>query len=58
MKEFKDILELAYDDTEEIKPNNEDQKWDLEKIKVAIITAFKLFMIISRWSDKKNKYSN
>ena len=48
MKEFKDILELAYDDTEEIKPNNEDQKGDLEKIKVAIITAFKLFMIISR----------
>ena len=48
IKEFQDILELFYDDTEEIKPNNEEQKGDLEKIKVAIITASKLFMIVSR----------
>ena len=40
--EFKDILELFYDDTEKIKRNNEDQKKDLEK-NVAINTASKFY---------------
>ena len=30
--EFKDILEMFYFDTEEVKPNNETQGKDLEKL--------------------------
>ena len=41
--DFEGILELFYNDTEEIKPNNEDQEKDLEKRKVAINTASKLY---------------
>ena len=41
--EFKDILKLSYDYTEELKPNNEEQEKDLEKIKVVTNTAFKLY---------------
>ena len=32
--EFRDILELFYDDIEKIKPNNEDHKKDLKKEKL------------------------
>ena len=42
MIEFKDILELFYDDTKKIKPNNEDREKDLEKGKVVINTDSKL----------------
>ena len=41
--EFRDILKLSYDYTEELKPNNEEQEKDLEKIKVVTNTAFKLY---------------
>ena len=41
--EFKHILELFYDNTKEIKPNNEDQEKDLEKRKVLIYTVSKLY---------------
>ena len=41
--DFEGILELFYNDTEEIKPNNEDQEKDLVKRKVAINTASKLY---------------
>ena len=36
---IKDILELFYDDTIEIKPNKEDQEKDLKKRKVVANTA-------------------
>ena len=42
LKEFKDKLELVYHDSIETKPNNEDQKKDLEKRKVVLDTAFEL----------------
>ena len=41
--EFKHILELFYDNTKEIKSNNEDQEKDLEKRKVLIYTVSKLY---------------
>ena len=41
--EFNDILELFDYDTEWIKPNSEDQRKELEKGKVPINTASKLY---------------
>ena len=38
-----DILKFFYDDTEEIKLNNKDQKKDLEKRKVVINAASELY---------------
>ena len=43
LKDFKNILELFYNDTEEIKTNSEDQKKRLEKRKVALVTACELY---------------
>ena len=43
LKDFKNILELFYNDTEEIKTNNEDQKKRFEKRKVALVTACELY---------------
>ena len=43
LNEFKDILETFYYDTEKIKPNNEAQEKDLEKRKVVIDTASRLY---------------
>ena len=40
---FKDILELFYDDANEIQPNNKDQEKDLEKRTVVINTASELY---------------
>ena len=60
MIEFKDTLELFYYDTEEIKPNNEDQEKDLEKRKVVINTASKLYeklLNIYKTQYNKNKLS-
>ena len=60
MIEFKDTLELFYYDTEEIKPNNEDQEKDLEKGKVVINTASKLYdklLNIYKTQYNKNKLS-
>ena len=37
LREFKDILELFYYDTEEIKPNIEDQKKDLRKERLCLL---------------------
>ena len=37
------MVELFYDDTKEIKPNNDDQEKDLELRKVVINTASKLY---------------
>ena len=41
--QFKDILETFYYDTVKIKPNNEAQEKDLEKRKVVIDTASRLY---------------
>ena len=41
--ESKGILELFYHDTEEIKPNNENQEKDLQKRNVVINTASELY---------------
>ena len=61
MIEFKDTLELFYYDTEEIKPNNEDQEKDLEKRKVVIkIVTSKLYdklLHIYKTQYNKNKLS-
>ena len=60
MIEFKDTLELFYYDTEEIKPNNEDQEKDLEKRNVVINTASKLYdklLNIYKTQYNKNKLS-
>ena len=43
LNKFKDILETFYYDTEKIKPNNEAQEKDLEKRKVVIDTASRLY---------------
>ena len=43
LTEFKDILDLFYYDTEKIKPNNEAQEKALEKRKIMINTASKLY---------------
>ena len=40
---FNDNLELFFHGTIEIKPNNEDQKKDLEEEKVAFETALELY---------------
>ena len=57
MIEFKDTLELFYYDTEEIKPNNEDQEKDLEKRKVVIkIVTSKLYdKLLNRYKTQYNK---
>ena len=36
-RKFKDILELFYHDTEEIKPNNEEQKKELKEKKLCLL---------------------
>ena len=43
LNKFKDILETFYYDTEKIKPNKEAQEKDLEKRKVVIDTAPRLY---------------
>ena len=43
LNKFKDILETFYYDTEKIKPNKEAQEKDLEKRKVVIDTASRLY---------------
>ena len=43
LTEFKDILELLYYDIEDIKPYKKYQEKDLEKRKVVINTASKLY---------------
>ena len=42
--DFKDMLELFYDDAKKIKPNNEDQEKDLEKRKIVVNTASKIYV--------------
>ena len=56
--EFKDILELFYYDTEEIKPSNEDQEKELEKRKVVINTASKLYdKLLNIYTTQYEKFS-
>ena len=43
LRKFKDILELFYHDTEEIKPNNEEQKKELKERKAVFVTASELY---------------
>ena len=58
LKEFKDKLKLFYCDTDEIKPNSEDQKNDLEKRKVVVKTAFKLYnKLLNIYTTQYNKLS-
>ena len=55
--EFKDTLELFYYDTEEIKPNNEDQEKDLEKRKVVFkfVTSKLYDKLLNRYKTQYNK---
>ena len=43
LKEFKDKLELFYNDTVEIKSNNEHKIKDLEERKIVLNTALELY---------------
>ena len=45
LKELKNILELFYHDTVEIKPNNQDQIKELKKRKVVIATVSELYKL-------------
>ena len=44
LRKFRSILELFHQDTEEIKPNNEEQKKDLEKEKLCLLQLL-IYMI-------------
>ena len=58
LKEFKDALETLYYYTKEIKPNNEVQEKDLEKRKVVINVASKLFdKLLNTYKAQYNKLS-
>ena len=46
LKEFKDKLELFYDDSAETMPNNKEQTKDLKKRNVGLNTAHELYDII------------
>ena len=58
LKEFKDALETLYYYIKEIKPNNEVQEKDLEKRKVVINVASKLFdKLLNTYKAQYNKLS-
>ena len=56
--EVKDTLEIFYYDTEKIKPNNEAQEKYLEKRKVVINTASKLYDKLLKISIRYDKQLN
>ena len=58
LTEFKDTLDTFYYDIEKIKQNNEAQEKDLEKRKVVINKAFKLYdKLFNIYTTQHDKFS-